>query len=324
MRNQEVVERFLREAKVAARVNSEHVARVSDVGKVEPDGVPFIVMEYLEGSDLGATIGAAGHAPARRGVRNRPSSVRGARRSARRRDRPPRPQASEPLRHAPRRRVALREAARLRHLQVHVAPGDEGVDPALTATATIMGSPSYMSPEQLKSTKEVDARTDVWALGAVLYEAVTGRPAFRGETVPQVCFLIGSEESGAAIEPAPGGAARVERAILACLDKKAETRATLVDLARALVGLAPDRARGCRSSASRRHSGKREALRPKEGRVAAGRAGPATHEAARTQRVVARGRAASEEKAGRGRAGARSSRARGGRSLRGRRVHGPD
>jgi len=90
-----------------------------------------------------------------------------------------------------------------------VPSGDSSGDPALTATATIMGSPSYMSPEQLRSTKEVDARTDVWALGAVLYEAMTGKPAFRGETVPQVCFLIGSEESRAPVDPPrgdPGGA----------------------------------------------------------------------------------------------------------------------
>ena len=124
-----------------------------------------------------------------------------------------------------------------------VHPDDESVNPALTATATIMGSPSYMSPEQLKSTKEVDARTDVWALGAVLYEAVTGKPAFRGETVPQVCFMIGSED------PAPPSSLRaevpheLEQVILACLDKKAETRATLVDLARVLVVYAPPRAR---------------------------------------------------------------------------------
>jgi serine/threonine protein kinase len=63
MRHGAVVERFLREAKVAAKVKSEHVARVTDVGKVEPSGVPFIVMEYLEGSDLGALIDASGRLP---------------------------------------------------------------------------------------------------------------------------------------------------------------------------------------------------------------------------------------------------------------------
>ena len=62
MRNKEAVERFQREAKVAARVKSEHVARVHDIGTVE-DGGPYIVMEYLEGSDLGLLIAAGASLP---------------------------------------------------------------------------------------------------------------------------------------------------------------------------------------------------------------------------------------------------------------------
>jgi serine/threonine-protein kinase len=246
MRHPEVVERFLREAKVAARVKSEHVARVSDVGKVEVDGgdeVPFIVMEYLEGNDLGAVIDVAGRLPLDEacelglqacealaevhaaGIVHRdlkPSNLFVTRRSD-----------GSPL-------LKLLDFG---ISKLTVRPDDESADPALTATATIMGSPSYMSPEQLRSTKEVDARTDVWSLGACLYEAMTGKPAFRGETVPQVCFMIGSEE------PAPPSSLRadipveLERALLSALDKKAETRATLVDLARAMVDLAPPRGR---------------------------------------------------------------------------------
>jgi serine/threonine-protein kinase len=248
MRHPEVVERFLREAKVAAKVKSEHVARVSDVGSVtgkagDTDGVPFIVMEYLEGSDLAAMIAASGRLPLDEaceiglqaceglaevhaaGIVHRdlkPSNLFVTRRSD-----------GSPC-------VKLLDFG---ISKLSVPSGDSSGDPALTATATIMGSPSYMSPEQLRSTKEVDARTDVWALGAVLYEAMTGKPAFRGETVPQVCFLIGSED------PAPPSTLRaeipaeLERVLLACLDKKAETRATLVDLARALVDLAPPRGR---------------------------------------------------------------------------------
>jgi serine/threonine-protein kinase len=106
-----------------------------------------------------------------------------------------------------------------------------------------MGTPSYMSPEQLKSTKEVDARTDVWSLGGVLYEALTGKPAFRGETLPQVIAMIASEE------PAPPSGIRteippeLETAVLACLAKDADRRSTLVGLARTLVRYAPERAR---------------------------------------------------------------------------------
>jgi serine/threonine protein kinase len=239
-RNAEAVERFQREAKVAAKVTSEHVARVTDVGAVE--GVPYIVMEYLEGSDLGDLIDREGklsiedacevgvqacealsevHAA---GIVHRdlkPSNLFITRRSD-----------GSPC-------LKLLDFG-ISKFTVH--PDDAGLDPALTATATIMGSPSYMSPEQLKSTKEVDARTDVWSLGAVLYEALTGKPAFRGETVPQVCAMIASDDPPPPSSLRAGLPEALEKVILACLDKKPEGRPTLVELARVLATFAPPRA----------------------------------------------------------------------------------
>ena len=106
-----------------------------------------------------------------------------------------------------------------------------------------MGSPSYMSPEQLKSTKEVDHRADVWSLGAVLYEAITGKPAFRGESLPQVCAMIASEDPALPSTRRDGIPIELERTVLRCLDKDPETRATLVELARTLASYAPDRAK---------------------------------------------------------------------------------
>jgi serine/threonine-protein kinase len=240
-RSPEVVERFQREARIAARVKSEHVARVSDVGTTE-DGTPFLVMEHLEGDDLGVILkrdGALGveeaceltlqacealaevHAA---GIVHRdlkPSNLFVTRRAD-----------GSPC-------VKLLDFG----ISKLTDPGGEGEDPALTATSTIMGSPAYMSPEQLKSTKEVDARSDVWSLGAVLYEAATGRGAFRRETVPQVCAMIASED------PAPPSSLRsdlppeLERAILGCLVKDADARSSLLDLAQGIVELAPPRAR---------------------------------------------------------------------------------
>jgi eukaryotic-like serine/threonine-protein kinase len=243
MRHPEAVERFLREARVAAKVRSEHVARVTDVGRVEPSGVPFIVMEYLEGCDLGALIDSTGRLPIDEACEIGL-------------------QACEALAEVHAAGIIHRDlkpsnlfitrradgSPSLKLLDFGISKliensGDTEADPALTATATIMGSPSYMSPEQLRSTKEVDARTDVWALGAVLYEAVTGKPAFRGETVPQVCFMIGSEDPVPPSSLRPDIPPELERAILSALDKRAETRATLGVLARALVVGAPVRAR---------------------------------------------------------------------------------
>jgi serine/threonine-protein kinase len=215
------------------------------VGKVEPSGIPFIVMEYLEGSDLGALIDASDPLPLAEACEIGL-------------------QACEALAEVHAAGIVHRDlkpsnlfitrradgSPSLKLLDFCISkftesPGDASADPALTATATIMGSPSYMSPEQLRSTKEVDARTDVWALGAVLYEAVTGKPAFRGETVPQVCFMIGSEDPVPPSSLRPDVPPALEQAILASLDKKAETRGTLVDLARALADVAPPRARAC-------------------------------------------------------------------------------
>jgi tRNA A-37 threonylcarbamoyl transferase component Bud32 len=240
-RNADVVERFQREARIAAKVKSEHVARVSDVGAVD-DGTPFIVMEHLEGADLSAILKHDGALPVEEaceitlqacealaevhaaGIVHRdlkPSNLFVTRRSD-----------GTPC-------VKLLDFG---ISKLTDATGD-GDDPALTATATIMGSPAYMSPEQLRSTREVDARADVWSLGAVLYEAVTGRGAFQRETVAQVFAMIASED------PAPPSSVReavppaLERAILGCLVRDAAARSTLVDLARGLVDLAPERAR---------------------------------------------------------------------------------
>jgi serine/threonine protein kinase len=241
MRHKEAVERFQREARVAAKVNSEHVARVHDVGTLE-GGEPFIVMEYLEGSDLRQLIGAA-----------EPLSISDACEIAL--------QACEALAQVHAAGIVHRDlkpsnlfvtrradgSPCVKLLDFGISKfnfqGEPGTDPALTATATVMGSPSYMSPEQLRSSKEVDASTDVWSLGAVLYEAVTGRPAFRGETVLQVCAMIASDDPALPSSLRPALSPQLDRAIIDCLQKKPEKRARLVDLARRLVDFAPERAR---------------------------------------------------------------------------------
>jgi hypothetical protein len=222
-------------------VKSEHVARVSDVGRV--DGMaPFIVMEYLEGADLAAMIDAGKALPIDEvceiGLQACEALAEVHAAGIVHRD-------LKPSNLFVTRRADGSPCLKLLDFGISkfTSPGDNGTDPALTATATVMGSPSYMSPEQLKSTKEVDARTDVWSLGAVLYEALTGKPAFRGETVPQVVAMIASEDPAIPSGIRPDLPSELETAVLACLVKNADTRGTLVALARTLVRFAPERAR---------------------------------------------------------------------------------
>ncbi len=241
-RNKIAVERFLREARVAAMVKSEYVARVHDVGTLE-DGVPYIVMEHLEGSDLGKLIGRSGALPV-------PETSEIAL------------QACEALAevHAAgivhrdlkpsnlfvTRRVDGSPAVKLLDFGISkltLGAPDSNPDPGLTATTTIMGSPSYMSPEQLKSTKEVDPRTDVWSLGAVLFEALSGKQAFAGDSVPQVCAMIASEKPPSLTQLRPGLPGDLVRAIEGCLEKDPDKRITLVNLAAVLARTAPQRAR---------------------------------------------------------------------------------
>jgi serine/threonine-protein kinase len=245
MRSEVAVERFLREAKVAAKIRSDHVARVHDVGKLDgvEGHVPYIVMEHLEGSDLRQLIDRGGALSLEEACEIVLQACEGLAQvhvaGIVHRD-------LKPSNVFVTRKADGSPAVKLLDFGISklTVPGEGTGDPALTSTATIMGSPAYMSPEQLKSTKEVDGRTDVWSLAAVFYEALTGSPVFRGETLPQVCAMIASED------PVPPSARRadvpeaIDHAILRALDKDPATRAPLVDLARAAARFAPERARG--------------------------------------------------------------------------------
>jgi eukaryotic-like serine/threonine-protein kinase len=243
IRSEVAVERFLREAKVAAKIRSDHVARVHDVGTLDASqgSVPYIVMEHLEGSDLRQIIDRDGALPVDEACEIVLQACEGLAQvhaaGIVHRD-------LKPSNLFVTRKADGSPAVKLLDFGISklTVPGEGTGDPALTSTATIMGSPAYMSPEQLKSTKEVDGRTDVWSLGAVFYEALTGAPAFRGETLPQVCAMIASED------PIPPSARRaevpvdLERSVLRSLDKDPGTREPLVELARAAARHAPERA----------------------------------------------------------------------------------
>jgi len=179
-----VVERFAREARAAAKIQGEHVARVLDVGEFD-DGMPFIVMEHLQGHDLAVELVQRGALP-----------------------------ADEAVRHVLETCEAVAQAHALRMVHRDLKPSnlflaeqpgrrpivkvlDFGIskiiDPTsqqITQTTNVLGTPLYMSPEQLISSKNVDERSDIWSLGVILYELVAGAPPFTGDTVPEVVAKI--------------------------------------------------------------------------------------------------------------------------------------
>ena len=164
--NEEVVARFLREARVSARIKSEHVVRVFDVGRDDKAG-PFMVMERLEGQDLDRlmqTTGAVEVTDAVNYMLQALSALIQAHKAGvvHRDIKPANLFLAQQAGGAPKIKVL--------DFGISKAPPGGGINPSLTTTRSMLGSPGYMSPEQIISTRDVDERSDLWSLGVILYE----------------------------------------------------------------------------------------------------------------------------------------------------------
>jgi serine/threonine-protein kinase len=240
--NGEAVARFAREARAAVKIKSEHVARVIDVGTLET-GAPYMVMEYLEGGDLSQVLASRGPLPVEEAV----EYVL---------------QACEAIAHAhalgivhrdlkPANLFLIRRPDGSNAIKVldfgisKVMPGkSNSSDNAMTRTRTVMGSPLYMSPEQMTSTRDVDGRTDLWALGAILYELVAGQPPFNAETMPQLCALILSGPTPSLRTTRPQVPPGFDAVLQRCLEKDPRRRhGNIAEFANSLADFAPKRAR---------------------------------------------------------------------------------
>jgi serine/threonine-protein kinase len=240
--NQELVYRFGREARAAVRIKSEYVARVLDVGNL-PDGVPFIVMELLDGRNLGEVVRERGPLPVELAVEYMM-------------------QACEALATAHASGIVHRD---IKPENLFLAERGQGLSTikvldfgiskfALGAareggfapirTATTLGSPIYMSPEQIRSPEDVEARTDIWSLGCVLYELLVGRAPFNGPSLTQVTAMILEQNPLPLTTLCAEAPPELEAVVMRCLAKDVRRRfQNVAELAVALYPFAPKRSR---------------------------------------------------------------------------------
>lgn len=216
-RRTEARQRFLREGRATAALVSDHVVRVYDVGTLD-SGAPFMVMELLRGCDLARTL-----------LQRGPLSVESACDCVR--------QAAEAIACAHAQNIVHRDLKPSNLFLTQRSDGtplikvlDFGISKTtgsepdritsnLTADRSILGTPFYMSPEQVRDAKAVDLRTDIWSLGLILHELLCGSPAFEGTTLPGVCAAIAADPPAALRLKRPEVPPEVEAIVLKCLEK---------------------------------------------------------------------------------------------------------
>jgi eukaryotic-like serine/threonine-protein kinase len=228
----EVVQRFVREARASARLKSDHVCRVMDVGTLE-DGVPYIEMELLTGEDLGQLIdrGAISPDTAADYVLQACVAIAEAH--------------SLGIVHRDLKPANLFVTRRLdgtmliKVLDFGIATAPSSQELKITKTTAVMGSPGYMSPEHLRSARDVDARSDIWALGVILYEASTGKLPFVAQTITELAVKVVMDEPEPLVGIDPTYAAIVAR----CLQKDpAQRYQNIAELAADLAPIAGETA----------------------------------------------------------------------------------
>jgi tRNA A-37 threonylcarbamoyl transferase component Bud32 len=235
--NAEGVERFLREARAAARLKSEHAARVLDVGTLS-SGAPYMVMEYLDGNDLAHVLNERGPLP----IEAAADWVL---------------QACEAVAEAHAAGIVHRDLKPQNLFLARTVGGgskvkvlDFGVSKSigasfsekavLTRTLAMLGSPLYMAPEQMRSSRNVDSRADVWALGVVLFELLTQRLPFEADAMPELCLKVVTDPPISILALRPEAPQALVDVIERCLEKDPAKRfPNAAELATALEPFAP-------------------------------------------------------------------------------------
>ena len=234
----EAVARFFREARAAVRMKGVHVAKVLDVGALD-DGTPYILMERLEGADLSDVVERSGWLPVQTAV----DYVL---------------QTCEALAEAHALGIVHRDikpsnlflttgvdgSPCIKVLDFGISKATNAIDATrpdfgLTQTQTVMGSPQYMAPEQMRSSRRVDGRTDIWGLGTIMHELLTGAPPFVASSMPELFAMILQDPPPRLRDRRPDIPADLDDIVLRCLEKSPDARpASVLELAGLLAPFA--------------------------------------------------------------------------------------
>ncbi|MEP7126650.1 MAG: serine/threonine-protein kinase [Byssovorax sp.] len=235
--NADAVERFVREARAASLLKSEHVARVFDVGRLAT-GAPYMVMEHLDGTDLDIVLKTRGQLPIGEAV----LYVL---------------QTAEALAEAHGRGIIHRDlkpsnlfisarangspCVKVLDFGISKIIGAPSADGDLTKEHTVLGSPHYMSPEQMRSSRDVDGRADIWSLGVILYMALAAQRPFRGQHVGEIIARVMAGPPKAPSRHRRDLPPELDAVIMRCLERDPGARfADVSELAKALLPFAPE------------------------------------------------------------------------------------
>jgi serine/threonine protein kinase len=234
----ELVARFVREGQAAARLRSPHIAQVLDVAT--GDTGACLVMEYLDGRDLEKLLREGGALPLETAVNYLLQVCEG---------------------------VAEAHAAGIVHRDLKPANlfltqdaygrpsvkildfgiskfSDNDSDPtsvAITNASEALGTPLYMAPEQMRAAHSAGVGADIWALGAIFYELVTGRTAWSGTTLSEICMQIATDPAPSVRSLSPALPREVDQVVETCLQKDPKLRyGSVLELVQALAALAPE------------------------------------------------------------------------------------
>jgi len=231
--NQEAAHRFVNEGRAAANIQNEHVVRVSDVD--EEHGYAYMVLELLEGEDLAQVLDREKRLAPHVAVGYVLQALDGVKQAH-----------AQGIVHRDLKPSNLFLARRgdsgvvVKVLDFGISKANQsslGQTPgALTSTKAMLGSPLYMSPEQLRSSKNVDARADIWAMGIIMFELITGSLPFMGENLGELFAAILENDAPLLRLRAPDVSAGLEAVVARCLQRKPENRfQSVADLERELV-----------------------------------------------------------------------------------------